>query len=287
MSWYREPLLHFLVLGAALFVLHALVVENSTESDLRIVLDAAQLEHLASEFENEMGRAPNHQELDGLIEAFLYEEVLYREALALGLDQGDAIVRRQLAEKMKFISTELTALSEPTDDELATYLTTNEDRYRSPARVSLDLIHFSIAQRGEKVKDDALNALARLAAEPETEGLGDPSDFQSRYTRLSDNDATHLFGRPLSDRIFHLDEDQWHGPFEFSGGFRLVRISNRTASSLPELKVLRRKLRRDLLARRTQEAETALFARLSHGYDIRIERPPARESQTDSDSSGD
>ena len=150
MTWTREPLVHFLVLGALLFGLFALVNnEASSKSPNRIEITSADVDRLQERWTKQWNRPPTETELKSLIEAYLREEILYREALALGLDQNDTIIRRRLAQKMEFLFEDLADQVEPTDEELKRYFDRNRDQYRLPARFSFAHVYFSVDQRGD------------------------------------------------------------------------------------------------------------------------------------------
>ena len=120
--WLQEPLLHFLLIGAALFALFYQVAEPESVSDNRIVISEADIDRMITLFERKLQRLPTQQELNGLVEAQIREEILYREALAMGLDQDDTIVRRRMAQKVEFMFNDLADAAEPTDEELQRFL---------------------------------------------------------------------------------------------------------------------------------------------------------------------
>jgi hypothetical protein len=166
----REPLLHFLVLGAGLFLLFGLVGEPAGERSDRIVITEAKIGDLAQMFERTWRRPPTPAELDGLIEDHIKEEILYREALALGLDRDDTVIRRQLRLKMEFVSEDFAPQTEPTEDELRAFLAEHADRFRSPSRISFTQVYLSPDRRGEDVrrlKEASRTFYERLRAEYE------------------------------------------------------------------------------------------------------------------------
>ena len=161
----REPLLIFLVLGALLFGLYTLVKDQSQGSSdaLRIQVTAADVDQLSVRWQRQMGRPPRPEELQGLTDNFVREEVLVREALALGLDRDDTGIRRRLVQKMNFLVEDLALLNEPTDADLSDYFEQHPEIYRLPPRISFTHIYFSRDQRGDATKADAELALSQLA----------------------------------------------------------------------------------------------------------------------------
>ena len=161
-KWLREPLLHFLLIGAALFVFYNLQTDDSTDDSNSIVISEPDIDRLIILWEKKWQRLPTEAELEGLIEAQIREEVLYREALAMGLDQNDTIVRRRLAQKVEFISADLASQAEPSDADLQTYLDAHTDKFAVPARISFQQIYLNADQRGDHVEEDAKRLLDEL-----------------------------------------------------------------------------------------------------------------------------
>ena len=159
----REPLLHFGVLGAGLFLLFGLIGEPADQRSDSIVITEAKIENLAELFERTWRRPPTPAELDGLIEDHIKEEIFYREALALGLDRDDTVIRRQLRLKMQFISEDFAPQTEPTEDELRAFLAEHADRFRSPSRISFTQVYLSPDRRGEDAWSDAERLLVALS----------------------------------------------------------------------------------------------------------------------------
>ncbi len=161
-KWLREPLLHFLLIGAALFVLYGLQNDEAVGDDRRIVFTDADINRLVALWEKRWQRLPTQLELEGLIESQIREEVLYREALAMGLDQQDTVVRRRLAQKLEFITADLAAQAEPGDAELADFLAAHSDQFEVPGRISFVQVYLNADKRGEQVEQDAIILLDEL-----------------------------------------------------------------------------------------------------------------------------
>ena len=142
-KWYKEPLLHFLVIGVVIFAVFSIAnKEEAAVGGNKIVVSSAETERLSDAWSKRMNRPPTEIELQGLIEAFIKEEVYYREALALGLDQDDTIIRRRLMQKMEFLSNDLAELDQPDESALNKYFLENQEKYRLPDQISL---HTSIS----------------------------------------------------------------------------------------------------------------------------------------------
>ncbi len=162
MKLVREPLVHFLLLGLGLFVLFGIVGDSDDAPTGRIEVSAARIAQLNEIFTRTWQRSPTEQELEGLIEDHIREEVYYREALAMGLDRDDTIVRRRLRQKLEFFTDDLVAAVDPTEEQLEAYLSEHADAFRVPAQLSFRQIYFNRDRRGKQATHDAESLLKRL-----------------------------------------------------------------------------------------------------------------------------
>jgi len=267
----REPLLHFLLFGAALFLLYDGVGGEEGQRDRKIVVTAAEQERLAMSWARQWQRPPTVDELRGLIEGYLREEVLYREAVAMGLDEGDTIIRRRLAQKMEFLSEDLAMAVEPAEEELRSFLEAEPERFRVPARTTFSHVYVSRDRRGDTATRDAEQILEALrdGADPET--TGDTFMLQSRYAARSAAEIAQLFGTAFAARVVQLEPGPWQGPVTSGYGLHLVRVEERIEERMPELSEVRAAVRNELLARRRRQANQALVAGLRERYEIVIE----------------
>ncbi|MEE8304501.1 MAG: peptidylprolyl isomerase [Candidatus Tectomicrobia bacterium] len=276
-KWLSEPLLHFLVIGALLFGLHTLVNNPGIESEQgrRIKVSASDIERLHEGWQRQWGRQPTEEELQWLIDEFARGEVLYREALALGLDRDDTIIRRRLVQKMEFLSKDLALLSDPIEDDLITYLEVNQEKYRIPTKVSFAHIYFSEDRRGNRAEQDARSLLSELQAEVDpplrAPERGDAFMLQDYYPTRSQEEVEHLFGNDFAAGLFSIELGSWQGPIESSYGLHLVSVHERIESRLPELAEVRKQVRRDLRTEREQEANEKMYARLRDRYEVVVD----------------
>jgi peptidyl-prolyl cis-trans isomerase C len=266
--WLREPLLHFVVLGAGLFALHAsLAPEGAGE---RIVLDAAFIEALRSEHAQRTGRPPTPEEERGLIDRFVEEEMLYREAVAIGLDRGDPIVRRRLVQKMSFLAEDLAAQGEPTDADLEAYLAAHAARYRMPERFSFRHVFASRDRRGLAAQADASRLLEQLQSGAEPGALGDPFLQGTSFMQRSGAEIEAVFGRAFAEGVMAARADAWSGPIPSSYGAHLVFVSERVPSVAPPLSAVRARVRQDLIDERRADATRAAIQKLRQRYSVAI-----------------
>ena len=271
--FWREPLTRFFAAGAGLFLLYALVGDRAPTDDRRIVIDRYELEALAALWQAQWRRPPTRDELTRLVVDRVREEVLYREALALNLDENDVLVRRRLAEKLEMALNDVAATAEPSTDELRGYFESHADRYVEPPGLTLTHRFFSRDRRGESADDDARVALAPLAAG----GTVDDDSFHAAKT-LALEDAGRLeqiFGTAFRDAVLDhaalpRSRHAWFGPVSSAYGAHLVRVDayregrRRTLDEVRE--IVLDDWRRDHVAAR--EAER--YAEMRASYDVDV-----------------
>jgi hypothetical protein len=275
-GWLREPLIHFLLLGAAIFWLASLVGDPAGGREDRIRLGSAEVELLRQGFERTWQRPPSEAELAGLVEERVREEVYYREALALGLDRDDTIVRRRLRQKMEFLSEDL-ALAPPTDAELEAWLRAHPERFRVEPRIRFEQVFLSRDRRGDRLRADAERLLAGLRAGDalhDPAALGDPLPLPAAAGVLSASEVAGLFGPDFAGRVFELEPERWQGPVDSAYGAHLVLVRERVAGRDPALAEVRDAVAREWAAEQRLRAREEHYRELRARYDVRIEVPP-------------
>lgn len=277
-SWLREPLLHFLLIGAALFVLYYLQNDLNDEDfaadNHRIVISGAHIDRLIAIWEKQRQRPPTRNELEGLIEQQIREEVLYREALTMGLDRHDSIVRRRLAQKVEFIFADIAAQSEPTDAQLANYLEATPETFSVPGHISFVQVYFNADKRGEQVQKDARQLMARLIQPDSTidiESAGDAFMFGQQHEHLTEPDVAGMFGEEFAGQVFDLPVASWQGPISSGYGLHLVRVASKAASTQPDLDTVRDKVRVEWAAEQRRQMDKSFYQNLRQRYEIIIE----------------
>ncbi len=263
----REPLLHFLVAGAGVFLLYGIFSGPGDESNNEISVSVGRVEHLVSIFLKTRQRLPTQEELAGLIEDYLVEEFLYREAIAIGLDRDDTIVRRRMRQKMDFLLDDLATI-EPTDEELQQYLSEQPERFRRDARFSFD--HFYVADGDAAVATSILDQLraGKLTDESAAVRSGLLPD---RIDDLSETQISALLGSTFTQQLMQLEPGDWAGPIESPYGVHLVRIDQIVESIVPPLAAIRRDVRREWLVDRRKTSRDAMIDELRSKYRITIE----------------
>lgn len=273
----REPLVHFLLAGGVLLGLSALFGQSFGVggNSNRIEVTGDRIRQLRETWTRQRGAPPSRRELDSLIEDFVREEVLYREAIASGLDQGDTIVRRRLAQKVEFLAQSVASTVEPSDAELQAFFDADPERYRLPAQVGFAHVYFSGSNRGAGVEAAARGALARLAsgavAAAEAAQLGDRFMLQYEYPPQSRDQIRDLFGPRFAGRLFELPLGEWSGPVPSSYGMHVVRIRQRVPSRLPALGEVRNRVRLDLNEQRLRSAADTYYEGLRRRFEIVVD----------------
>ncbi|MFN0066367.1 MAG: peptidyl-prolyl cis-trans isomerase [Limisphaerales bacterium] len=269
----REPLVHFLLLGALLFALHAWreARRPDTAFPARIEVTAATIGRLRAGYERQFGRSPDEAELRGLVTAHIREEVLYREALELGLDRDDTIVRRRLAQKMEFLTDDLAGGAEPDEAALRRFFTENEARYARPARVSFRHVYFSREKRGASAETVALEGLAALERGASEETLGDPFLHGFEFAERGPDDVAALFGPEFVERLSALPAGGWQGPVASSYGLHLVQVEARSAVQPVTLAAVRAAVLRDFNDERRRTANREVLERLKERYAVTVD----------------
>ena len=268
----KEPLLHFLVLGAALFVAFSFLSNRDETSRGAIVVSAGKIEHLSALFERTWQRPPIRDELEALINDYIREEAAYREGMAVGLDRDDTIIRRRIRQKLEFIAEDLVGQVEPNDDELAAYLAANPDRFRVDPTLTFRQIYFN---RGESVENDARKLLTTLNGDPSLDASqhGDRILLEHGYAELSLRDVANLFGPQFATAIVNLELGAWQGPVESGYGTHIVFVDKRIEGRLPELSEIRSHVLLEWDNARRQEASEDFYSELIERYETVIEWP--------------
>ena len=272
----REPLLHFLLLGAALFGVYGLARDRAPHRTDQIVVPQSQIEQLVIGFTRTWQRPPTVEELTGLIEDRIREEVLYREAMSMGLDRDDTIVRRRLRQKLEFLIPDLASqMAAPSEHDLQAYLDQHANTYRGEPTVSFDQVFFDRERRGRSTRADAESALTRLngqrgsAVNPDA--VGDASLLPIELIRSAESEVARLFGGTFSQRLAEVPLSRWGGPLESSYGLHVVLVHERIPGRMPELAQVREGVLRDLLAERRQQALDAAYAKFRARYTVVVE----------------
>lgn len=268
----REPLLHFLVLGALLFWLYGSLNRGALDSPSEILVEPALVEVLSAQFQRTWQRPPTAEELRGLIDTWVREEVYYREGVAQQLDRNDPVVRRRVGQKLVAMAEAQTS-AEASEAELQAWLDAHPDAYRLEPRYSLQQLYFDPQRRG-----DGLVAAVAAACESlmrgASEALGDATMLPDSLDDASVSEVARVFGQGFAEAVATLPVGGWQGPIQSSYGVHLVEISAREPGRLPSLVEVRAAVERDLLRARADQSAEAFYLSLRQRYTVRIESSP-------------
>ena len=274
----REPLVHFIALGALFFAGYGLLNRNSEPAPGRIVVSQGQLASMSQAFTRTWQRPPSREELESLIQDRVREEVYYREAMVLGLDKDDTIIRRRLRQKMEFISDDLAAQTQPTDDELSAYLQAHPDTFRVEQRLTFRQVYLNPEKHGENLARDTADLLAKLNQPGGDSGvatMGDPFLLDHTFTAVPATEVAKQFGDKFAAELGAILPGQWQGPVESGYGVHLVLVSERTEGRLPALAEVRDAVRREWESTRRKKANEKFYQDLLERYTVTIEPPAA------------
>jgi hypothetical protein len=278
MKLLRDPLLHFLLLGATLFGVCALVGDRSRERAGQIVVTPGHIEHLTVSFTRTWQRPPTAPELAGLIEDYIREEVLYREAVAMDLDRDDTIVRRRLRQKLEFLTEEAAEIAAPSDADLHAFLQQHADAFRVEPRLAFQHVYLSRERRGDTAHTTAWQLRMQLStgnAATDPPALGDPFLLPPEFALSSRSEIARLFGDAFATQLQHLEPGRWAGPIESVYGLHLVYVRERVDGRVPALAEVRQAVQREWLTARRKAVNEQFYQRLRARYPVVVERTQA------------
>ena len=275
MKLLREPLFQFAILGVALFVVYSVAADRQASHESTMIrITGSEIDLLSATFQRQWQRPPTDFELENLIDARVREEVLYREAVAVGLDTNDMIVRRRMVQKMEMLSQDLALLADPTDGELQAFFDENKEDYRIPPEFSFSHIYFNLDNRGADAEADALKVLEDLRAQnppparaPER---GDRFMLGHDFADRSSREVAREFGMEFADTLTEL-EPGWQGPVLSGYGLHLVFLAKRVEGRIPDWTEVRDRLAMDYNRTRSDRARDALYKGLLQKYEVVIE----------------
>lgn len=256
---WREPLLHFLLVGAALYGIHRLSASEPEEPP--IVVDEAFVAGLERQQVQRSGRAPTPETAEALVDEYVREEVLFREALRLGLERDDPIVRRRLVQKMELLLGAAAEPPEPSDAELRAHLEAHRSRFARGEQLAFSQVFFATERREAPVAD-ARNAREALEAGAEPMSLGDPLPLGRRQPPTEPEAIAGRYGAAFAEALGALEVRIWSEPIESPLGVHLVRLESREPGRAPDLEEVRAAVERDWRRKARSERLEAAIQRL-------------------------
>jgi hypothetical protein len=275
MRYFKEPLLHFLIIGGVLFLLYGWLNPDAEEAGAdpsrTVHITAAEIDWLKQTWMRQRQRPPSEPEFRGVVGEYILEVLLAREAIALGLDENDTVVQRRLAQKMAFIVENTAQLAEPDDETLHRFHQTHSGLFQAPARVSFSHIYFNPDRRGTATEADAREALQQLQA---VSTGTDPAQFGDRFLGaydLSDAEEAELnltFGEKFARDVFSLVPGEWQGPIPSGFGFHLVRVTKAEKARLRDFEAVGDKVLARWHQQQAEKGREQYFASLLSRYEL-------------------
>jgi parvulin-like peptidyl-prolyl cis-trans isomerase-like protein len=264
----REPLLHFFVLGVALFAGYSWLNRGALDSPTEIFVSRNQVSSLQAQFERIWQRAATPDEMQHLVDNWVREEILYREGLAMGLDRDDPVVRRRVGQKIQFII-ESVAPAPPTTAELQAWLDAHSAKYATEPVYSLRQVYFDPQRHGTNLAREIASARRVLAGG--ANHAGDSTLLPPEMRDAPQFEVERAFGKEFASALKDLPAGSWQGPVQSSFGLHLVQISEKSDAHVPPLEQVRAEVERDLVLARTEKANEAMFDKLRANYRVRVE----------------
>ncbi len=270
----REPLLHFLLIGAALFIYYGHHAPGGGD-DRRIIVTQQQVDDLAQQFRLTWSRPPTGAELRSLVDSYVHDEILYREGMAAGLGREDAVIKRRVRQKIEVMAEEDSARNTPSDGDLEAYLKAHPEKFVRPAVVSFEQLYFGTPAAGTAAQIAA--AKAALAAGKDPAALGRPTMLPRHIDSQEIDMVGRDFGNEFATALATLPIGHWVGPVTSGLGVHLVRVSAWTAPASPSLAQIRPEVQREWENERRHSALDASYERMRANYDVVIQAklPPA------------
>lgn len=267
----KEPFFHFILIGCALFLLYSIVGAESNSKDV-IIIDDSDIDNFIAKWEMQWNRQPTEKELEDMIQQNIYQEVFYREALKMNLDENDEIIKRRLSQKMQFLSNDLASLKKVTDEELETYYKENSEKYLTPTSYSLYQIVFTSDNRTNPQNDAKaiLNSFPNASFD-EMKSKGDKLPFSYQFIDVTSNDLALQLGSKFSTGLENTELNKWVGPISSGFGEHLVFITDKIAPQLPSLETVKGKVIQDYEYDYQEKISKEIYTLLKQKYDIQIE----------------
>lgn len=268
--WWREPILHFALIGALLFAVYGRM-NPAGDAGQRIVVTQAVVDDLARQHQARWMRPASEQELADLVEAHVRAEIQYREGVALGLDRDDPVIKRRVQQKLDVMAEEQWSGAAPTDAELAAYLAQNAARFTRPGTVSFEQLLFDGTASMAEVERAVASARAALASGADPAKLGQPTLLPHRIDQMPTDLVARDFGASFAEQVAQLPEGVWTGPVASGLGAHLVRVSALTPAALPPLEEVRQRVARDWENERRDRSRSASYRQLRDRYEVVIQ----------------
>ena len=279
MRLVSEPLVHFVLIGTALFYIGDQKAAGPLGRN-EIVITEGDIDQMLVSWQVQGMPPPPPVAIRGMVEAKVREEVLYREAIAMGLDQDDIIVKRRLAQKMGFLAEDLSALQDPTAEELQEWFQAHREEFAQPPRISFRHVYYSFDTHEKNARAAAAQEVS-AAAGPKN---GDRFMFQNSYAERTEAELLTVFGPAFARNVFTLDAGHWAGPLESGYGWHAVFVENKTPMSVPVFEEVEDDVKAAYMDARRTEFREKSYRMMREKYDVvlpKFEEPGSIPSTPD------
>jgi len=275
-KWAKEPLLHFLIIGAGAYALSGLLAGGGSQDNERaIVVSASDMNALVDQWQRAWMRPPTEDELAHLVRSHVRVKVLYKEALAMGLDAGDKAIEQRLAQKVEMLARNLSTPAEPTEEVLRTWYSENSNAFKQPDLYSIAHVFFDPERRKDATQNDARAALEQLNALSEVPSdfadYGDSSTQQNYLAQYGELELRRVFGSQLVDEIVKLQPGRWHGPFPSGYGTHLLWVNEVVRFPAPGFEEVRGQAAEQWMAEQIDEMSERYVDELASRYEVVVE----------------
>jgi hypothetical protein len=271
-----EPMLHFLLLGIALFGAYRWVSQGDS-GGRRIVITQGVVDDLVTQYVAARGREPSATDLNHLIESYVRDEILYREGVRLGLERDDIVVKRRVRQKIEMIAEEDASTRAPSDADLSAYLTANPARFVQPAVLTFEQVFIGESTSGPGMVPAVALTREALRNGADSEQLGKPTLLPHQMTRTPADLVARDFGASFAAALEKVPVGEWVGPIDSSFGAHYVRVLERTPAVAPQLAAVRDHVVREWENERRQRARNDAYTKMRGEYQVSIETELATE----------
>ncbi len=276
MKFLREPLVQFLFLGGLIYLAYALVTPQSEEDNSRTILvSASRVQWMQDSWQKRWNRLPTKQELDGIIQQYIKETVLYNEAIKMGLDKDDGVIRRRLAQQVEFLAKDLVVYTPPAQADLEKYYKEHLDQYKPDVSYSFTQVYFDPDKRGESTLDDANKVKEKLVAQASmlqnVEGLGDDYMKANYFEANTPMEIRKNFGSGFAESLMELEAGKWHGPVLSGFGTHLVFVNEIVSPPVPPFDEIKARVLEDWIEQKRESLNEEFYEALEDYYTIIVE----------------
>lgn len=273
---FKEPLFHFLLLGALIFALYG-IVNRQTDDERTILIDDFDMNNIIASWEMQWKRLPTDEELKNLVQQNIKQEIFYQEALKMNLDHNDEIIKRRLSQKMQFLSNDLAAMNEPSDEDIQKYYDLHFTAYLSPYKFSFYQIVFNQDNRNDPLGDAEafMSQINNLSIE-EVKTKGDTLPFPFFFENIDADELNRQLGNDFSKSLEKIKKGSWTGPVQSGFGYHLIYLTDKTGPQIPEIESIKDDLLRDMEYDNQKQLNDLIFTELKKNYSIEFDLDPEK-----------